>query len=691
MLHRRYDAVGRVQCLVVCNNVHVLGGGKTATRRDCGWCFPLDLFHLTQFSTSNSCSTNILRCMLTPAPGIPVSQCRLHISTRTQHPLAPLTIMAGRIGPEKPLPHTDEFASTEDYVDSLLDFVGSDETLRTLCGGVHILDFFTSEPSLYERILPQEWRDFFAQQDPMRIVDLLLRDDLSTSAENREKESVHWPPPNLLAYIRRVRKHLLLREPGGSQCSRNRQVKKVQKLARNVAVGMNVKKVHEVGLFSSYLDRLAWSISDLTDEPISHLVDFGSGQNYLGRALASEPYNRNIVAIESKQANAERAKEFDIMAKLAVKQKLMRDKKAFRNGFDPVSAVPTPVVPADLPTPPPEHNSGLIARAPEVELASSGKGKIQYIDHRIKDGNLKDVIERIPETSTPKNVMVMSLHSCGNLVHHGLRSLILNPEVRCVAMVGCCYNLVTERLGPATYKLPELRPTTHDHPRLEKTGEANDPHGFPMSSRFCDYQDSTVSSPINNDKGVRLNITSRMMAVQAPSNWGPADSDNFFTRHFYRALLQRILLDYGVVGPPTPQCVGGSSPAGHSSGGTPIVIGSLRKSCYENFTTYVRGALEKLEASSESGALFREKLGGITDETIGRYAEEWKEGKKNLSVIWSLMAFSAGVIEAAIVVDRWLWLKEQEEVIEEAWVEPVFEYKFSPRNLVVVGVKKSKK
>jgi hypothetical protein len=51
------------------------------------------------------------------------------------------------------------------------------------------------------------------------------------------------------------------------------------------------------------------------------------------------------------------------------------------------------------------------------------------------------------------------------------------------------------------------------------------------------------------------------------------------------------------------------------------------------------------------------------------------------------MAFSAGVVEAVIVVDRWLWLKEQKEV-EHAWVEPVFEYKHSPRNLVVVGIKK---
>ena len=47
---------------------------------------------------------------------------------------------------------------------------------------------------------------------------------------------------------------------------------------------------------------------------------------------------------------------------------------------------------------------------------------------------------------------------------------------------------------------------------------------------------------------------------------------------------------------------------------------------------------------------------------------------------------AAGVVEALIVVDRYCWLREQEGV-ERAWVQTVFEYGLSPRNLVVVGVK----
>ncbi|KAK3110100.1 hypothetical protein LTR53_015955, partial [Teratosphaeriaceae sp. CCFEE 6253] len=463
------------------------------------------------------------------------------------------------MGPDEPLPFDRAFDSADTYVGSLLDFVGTDDLLRTLCGGVHILDFFTtSDPDLYSRVLPAQWRVFFDQHEITSVLDLLMRDDLetiSTASDGLWREGPS-PPWSLLDYICKVRKHLLTREVKASQCVRNRAMKSTQKLARQVAVGMSIKKVHEVGLFARYISDLADDVSQSSGSNISHLVDFGSGQNYLGRALASEPYNNRIVAIESQLQNAERAREYDVMAKLTAKKKILRNKKAFRAGGVEVQA------PASLPTPPPElvrdeshvesANPADPSLDPAIEASTVAKGNVQYVEHHIADGTLTDVVKCISEPDP--QLMILSLHSCGNLVHHGLRSLILNPSVKAVAMVGCCYNLLTERLGPATYKHPILRPTTQDHSRLSSTGEANDPHGFPMSERFCNY----------GAEGIRLNITARMMAVQAPQNWSTKDSENFFTRHFYRALLQRVFLDRGVISPPSKKGAGGS-PLGHSS------------------------------------------------------------------------------------------------------------------------------
>ena len=575
--------------------------------------------------------------------------------------------MVVAVRPEKALPHDDSFDTVEDYVDSLLSFVGTNDLLRVLCGGVHILDFFTKEPDLYSTVIPSEWQDFFAAHDILSILDILMRHPLDSeqehggSSSDASRNQVQSPPSTLVDYISAVRRHSLNRQPSQGHGNRDSKPKAVPGISRHVAVGMNVKKVHEVALFASYVDRLVASVSMDTGQDVSHLVDFGSGQNYLGRVLASKPYNRRVVAIESKTHNAERARELDVLSHLVPKDKIMRNKKTYRAGVEQSDEVAVQCISNMLPL------GGSVAPEPE------DKGTVAYVEHRIQDGQLAYAISQIPQPDP--SLLVISLHSCGNLVHHGLRSLVLNPAVKAVAMVGCCYNLVTERLGPATYKLPELRPPTSKHPRVERLGQAYDPHGFPMSHRLCGY---------DNGQGLRLNITARMMAVQAPQNWGPKDSETFFTRHFYRALLQRVFLDYGVVGPPSQGCVGGS-PVGHSSG-TPIVIGSLRKSCYTSFVTYVHGALAKLTDSPDLGSLIRERMLSVPDEEIERYEELYKDRKKDLSIIWSLMAFSAGVIEATIVVDRWLWMKET-PIVRDAWVESVFDYRVSPRNLVLVGVK----
>lgn len=693
------------------------------------------------------------------------------------------------MGPDTPLPLPPEFDNVEAYVESLLHFTTSSWLLQTLCGGVHILDFYTRSPDLYSTILPQPWREWFKNRDIMHVLDLLMREDLAQF--NHPSEAGHgWrggpaPPQDLVQYIQDVRKHLLGRQfpPPNSGLKPEKAT-----ISRHIAVGMKVKKVHEVDNFARYVSRLTSDIAASGKPPVTHLVDFGSGQNYLGRALAAPPYSKHLVAVESKQHNIAGAKDMDIKAKLVPKPVIMRNKKEYRarlgkgkkgkrsdtdlhsltappredkelgrttHGFNVSEPAPTsePVV-VEQPQPNGANcneqacvhmqNDAAVTEnntvTTHLHIYTEGHGSVQYVKHVIKDGDLGPVLDQVLDSdqvqecgvaatsnvvqepsdlgAVPKtadvNAMVISLHSCGNLVHHGLRSLLLNPSVSAVAMVGCCYNLVTERLGPPTYKLPTLRP---NHPRLVATSNAFDPHGFPMSEKLASYPLPHTPLPsadiMSNEppKGIRLNITSRMMAVQAPFNWGRDDSELFFTRHFYRALLQRIFLDRGVVSAPIDAggVVGGVSAAGHtskvnwtppngrgpglSSDGscTPLTIGTLRKFAYSDFLSYTRAAIAKLTAPNSfcevDPNFIAQKMEGLTDEAIHDYELRYAEKKHELSVMWSLMAFSAGVVEAVIVTDRWLWLNEQKEV-EAAWVEPVFEYGLSPRNLVVVGIKK---
>jgi len=624
-------------------------------------------------------------------------------SIRKYHRRASSNVMA----PAKPLPYSPEFQNADEYVDSLLSFCAASTVFQTLCGGVHILDFFTRDTSLFHTIIPGEWRHWLMARDSMALLDFLMRDDLASPESSTA-------PASLLKYVHDIRRHSLDR-------TYVKESAKDTKLPLHVAVGMNVKKKHEVSSFASYVSKVADSVSEEGRE-ITHFVDFGSGQNYLGRTLASPPYNKHIIAVESKELNISGAKGMDVKAGLAKREKVMRNKKIHRAQLDSLKpaaelndkALRRKERKIELPG---QNEADLrpISALNTIYTPEQGKGYVQYVEHVVKDGNLDDVVEQVErlKLAAPKGevaivngdgevtdavatmaevskeeelrLMAISIHSCGNLSHHGIRSLLLNPTVHAIAIVGCCYNLLTERFG-STYKLPTLRPnlTAINSVDSSRDWHTADCHGFPMSDRVATY----------GGHGIQLNITSRMMAVQAPHNWTEKESDSFFTRHFFRALLQRMFLDYGVVKKIVAKDEDGN-PTGMENTEA-VIIGSLRKFFYGSFKSYVRGALEKMAQDPERGAKITGKMSDITDEEIDGYDERYRDLKKELSVAWSLMAFSAGVVESLIVVDRWLFLREHmsdgadtsEGIVSDCWVEAVFDYSLSPRNLVVVGVKK---
>ncbi|KAA8643004.1 hypothetical protein EYZ11_008462 [Aspergillus tanneri] len=636
-----------------------------------------------------------------------------------------------------PLPLSEEWTDPDAYVDALLTFATSSDMFRHLCGGVHILDFLTREPDLYTSLLPEEWRAFFDKHDVQDIIHLVLREDIASLLKKcregdqdggKEWRGAAFPPADFLEYIYQIRRLSLKRDFNPPQPGK-------PTIPRRIAVGMNVKKYHEVAHFSRYVDSLCTIVDEQRGDNLTHIVDFGSGQSYLGRTLASPPYNRHIVAIERKHQFIKGAKGMDIHAQLTEKKeiRMYNAKKKCKDCEEPQSTgtakldtneagevinmsgndfawtaeddqdVAIVNVFRDISLTPDEIGAAPFRNGPKVVKEKvvddiQPRGIMDYIEHEIKDGYLEPIIKDVIESASSKTqedsttavdksddneppearVMVISLHSCGNLLHHGVRSLVLNPSVKAIAMIGCCYNLVTERLGPATYKLPILRST---HPRLTRDAVAYDPHGFPMSKRLEDFEHDSGT-------GVKLNITARSMSLQAPYNWGRDDSENFFTRHFYRTLLQRILVDRNVLEKPaTPKDLYGPDELGSEKAGNHLVVGSLRKAAFTSFSAYFHAAVARLGRDAHFGERVKARMADITEDDLIRYVDEYWHAKKKLSVLWTLMAFSSALVEAIIVVDRWQFLREY-GCVQDCWVEPVFEYGESPRNLAVIGVKK---
>jgi hypothetical protein len=581
--------------------------------------------------------------------------------------------------PPKPLPYPDCWGSAEEYVSGLLNFSTTSDMLQTLCGGVHILDFFTNEPGLFQQVIPHDWQEYLMRTDPMRLLDVLMRDDLAAFSDDE------MPPATFVQYVKDIRRFSLGRAFIAAE-------QKPPELTRFVSVGMKPKKIHEVSNFANYVDQFSDDVASLTGEGITHFVDFGSGQNYLGRALASYPYNKHIVAVEGREHNIAGAKELDMLARVADREKVMRNKKIWHQMIKSKKAgeeVDEEMLKKlSLATKAPDQ---IVDFRPTRELEAlykpeDGKGLIRYVSGRLESGDLSDVIgqlEATPGLSEDLRLMAISIHSCGNLSHHGIRSLVENERVRAVAIVGCCYNLMTEKLGPPSYKHPYMRPSLQAlNGRVVRESTKFDPQGFPMSERLSTF----------NGDGVRLNITARMMACQAPQNWGEADSDGFFTRHFFRAVLQKIFLDKGVIQKiyHDPEQIESATSTPFNMSTNPVIIGSLSKKCYNSLHSYIRGAIAKLTTHSdyhEYCDAIQEKMADITDEEIAKYEVLYLPRKRELSAIWSLMAFSAAVVESLIVTDRWLYLKQYPDLVKNCWVDVVFDFRESPRNLVVVGVK----
>ncbi|KAJ5746943.1 uncharacterized protein N7511_008639 [Penicillium nucicola] len=619
---------------------------------------------------------------------------------------------------DRPLPISRVWQHPDAYIEALLGFTTTSVLFMNLCGGVHMVDFLTREPDLYTTILPNDWISFFEQHDTQDVIRLLLREDIEhlrgTGESSIDQSSRTWnggafPPQSLLEYIFQIRQLTLQREICSSTSERI-------ELPKQVAMHMNRKKVHEVQCLSQHVASLADTVNQRRGEPVTHIVDFGSGQNYLGRTLASSPYHKHIIAIERRHQYISGAKSMDVRAKLAKNPKAQNFNNEKVSCDDCITTLEvTASETADAPQPATEGSqvpeapfveilgdmslqaqellgsptkSPLRKRLPEPEIRT--RGTLSYIEHEIQDGYLEPIIDHVIHPSTDgasdrkskdepdSRLMVVSLHSCGNLVHHGLRSLILNPSIVAVAMIGCCYNLLTERLGPSTHDLPIIRSL---HPRLQETGASYDPHGFPMSEYYENYRSPGATT------GMKLNITARALAVQAPYNWGVEDSESSFSRHFFRALLQRILVDRSILPKPSVLEDGISDGNCSENNAKSIVMGKLPKAAFKSFTAYVRAATIRMGRDPVYGSQVQENIGTMTDEEIYCYETKYLHARKQMSVVWSLMAFSAQLVEAIIVVDRWQFLREQES-IKDCWVEPVFDYSESPRNLAVIGLRK---
>ncbi|ORY66492.1 methyltransferase domain-containing protein [Pseudomassariella vexata] len=222
--------------------------------------------------------------------------------------------------------------------------------------------------------------------------------------------------------------------------------------------------------------------------------------------------------------------------------------------------------------------------------------------------------------------LLVGLHACGRLSDHMLRYFTSLPFIAALAAVGCCYN--------------------HIVPLSEAC-----PDGFPISKRL-------------RAANVQLSPAALMAACQAPDRWLPStDGDGkteYSKRRLYRAILEKLLFDKGL---------------GIATSVAERPAWGIRKGDLVSFEAFVTRAMGRLGIGSHE----------ISAEEMRTYEERYRGGEGKIAILWTLSVLCCKVFESVIAMDRYWFLVEQG--VEKVDVFPIFDYKISPRNLIVVAEK----
>ncbi|KAK2616389.1 hypothetical protein QQS21_000630 [Conoideocrella luteorostrata] len=255
------------------------------------------------------------------------------------------------------------------------------------------------------------------------------------------------------------------------------------------------------------------------------------------------------------------------------------------------------------------------------------ESRLKHVVHWI-DGS-PALRARIEDWAGGERCMLIGLHACGSLSEHMLRYFSTVTCIEALAVVGCCYNHIVPR-------------------------SLSDPTGFPISSTLRKL-DVTLSS------------TALMTGCQSPNNWKRPEMDSrpegtsvFSKRRFYRAILEKIFFDKGLNCHPAD----GSRPAW-----------GTRKTDVANFIRFARRAMDLLKID----------YGKISDAELTAYEQRYRDCESQIAILWTLSVLCGKVVESVVAMDRYWFLKEQDA--KGIDIVPIFDFKVSPRNMMVVAEK----
>ena len=287
------------------------------------------------------------------------------------------------------------------------------QTYRPIAQGL-VKEFFVAEH--WDKAVPAAWRE------PLEALPLDGLAELLSKPVPSNPTTV-WPL-SLLAFLASCHALQLpgqLDAHGSVRPSADGRSPEEDQLGVDLRRAVNPKKMHEIVHLGSATDRVA------REAKCDLLVDVGSGQGYLSRALAFH-YNWPVVAVEGLEGNVAASNQLDGKVRRSLAKRLKDEREcAWQPGQGSLRHVAARLPPQATPqqlwamldkgqaVPAP-------APAPSTQMTPSGPGP-----------------------ATGSRVALVGLHTCGDLACTILRVFDSAAEaVGAVVCVGCCYMHLTE-------------------------------------------------------------------------------------------------------------------------------------------------------------------------------------------------------------------------------------------------------
>ncbi|XP_046574799.1 probable methyltransferase-like protein 25 isoform X2 [Haliotis rubra] len=243
--------------------------------------------------------------------------------------------------------------------------------------------------------------------------------------------------------------------------------------------------------------------------------------------------------------------------------------------------------------------------------------------------SVKESVVNLGLDPNKARLLLTGLHTCGGLGSSLVRLFVNSPSVRAMCNVACCYHLMEEEFVASPF-----------------SDDASAPSDFPMRSYL-------------QKAHIGLGKASRNIACLSVHRM--AAEKQLQGKSFYsRALLEKIIHD--VVGD-----VG--------NGGQKLrKLEKRSKSLYD----YMVKAFTRLGLPTDK----------VTRDLVEDYDKRYSHVRHQLAAFVQLRAVLAPCIESLILLDRYLYLLEQDD-IQDVYLTQLFNPVVSPRCFAIIATKRN--